>query len=351
MPESRLSLNFLWSDSLGAKTTSTLVKTPEVNVLIDPGVAVMQPSFPASWVKKFYWKARAWLSIKKASRKADVIVVSHYHFDHFTPSDMGTYENKLLLTKNPNEFINDSQRSRARNFFSKICEVFGDKELEEILEGRGEKDYCDPMDGIPHARDMDFGDYNSRRQELIEKWRETYGKRVENWNSWKKIPEVNFENIEVRFPEEREFEFGRTKLRFTSALFHGIELAKTGWVFSTVVERGNQKFIHSSDLHGPTVEDYADWIIDENPDVLYLDGPATYLFGYMLNRTNLNRSIDNASRIIENTDSKLILFDHHLTRDKDFRERTEKVWKTAERCEKEVLTVAEYKGGRPVVLE
>ncbi len=348
---SDLTFKPIWADSLGAKSTCTLVETPEVNILIDPGVAVMQPSFPASWLKKSYWKARAWLSIKRASQKADVVVISHYHYDHFTDFDKGIYDGKTLLVKDPNEYINDSQRERAEDFLDTICRSFGDVGLGEFLEEREEKEYGDPMDELPHARDKDFGDYNSRREELIEKWRESYWDRVENWKSAKWIPELEFEDVEVRFPEEQELEFGETKLRFTSPLFHGIELSKTGWVFPTVIERGGKKFIHTSDLQGPTVEDYADWIIEEDPDILYLDGPATYLLGFMLNKTNLNRSVENAARIVENIDSELILYDHHLTREKKFRERTEKVWETAEENQKKVLTVAEYQDKSPVVLE
>lgn len=350
MNKSKLYFEPLWADSLGAKTTCTLVKTPEVNILIDPGVAVMQPSFPASWAKKFYWKARAWLAIKKASRKADVVVISHYHYDHFTDFDKGIYDGKLLLVKNPNEYINNSQRDRAKKFLDKICRTFGDTRLEEIMEEREEKKYGNPMDDIPHARDKDFGDYNSRREELLEKWGKLYWKRVENWNSSKWIPELKFDDVEIRFAEGREFGFGRTKMRFTPPLFHGIELSKTGWVFSSVIQRYRQKFIHSSDLHGPTVEDYADWIIEENPNVLYLDGPATYLLGFMLNKTNLNRSVENAARIVENSRSRLILYDHHLTREKKFRDRTEKVWETARKNRKKVLTVAEYLDEEPAVL-
>ncbi|MEE8299774.1 MAG: hypothetical protein V3R28_00540 [Desulfatiglandales bacterium] len=40
------------------------------------------------------------------------------------------------------------------------------------------------------------------------------------------------------------------------------------------------------------IEDYAQWIIKENPDILILDGPPGYLFGYMVNRINLQRAID-----------------------------------------------------------
>jgi predicted metallo-beta-lactamase superfamily hydrolase len=52
-----------------------------------------------------------------------------------------------------------------------------------------------------------------------------------------------------------------------------------GWVFSTVIEHGGQKLIHSSDLNGPIIEDYPEWTIRENPDLLVLDGPMTYMRG------------------------------------------------------------------------
>ncbi|KXA99617.1 hypothetical protein AKJ42_02870 [candidate division MSBL1 archaeon SCGC-AAA261C02] len=351
MNKSKLSFEPLWADSLGAKTTCTLVETPEVKILIDPGVAVMQPSFPASWPKKFYWKGQAMMKIKGASRKADVVVISHYHYDHYTDFDKSLYDGKLLLVKNPNEFINDSQRERAENFFNNICENFGNTKLDEVLQEREEKEYEDPMEELPHAREMDFGDYNSRREELLEKWRKRYRKRVENWKSSKWIPELKFDDVEVKFADGQEFEWGRTKLRFTEPLFHGVEFSRVGWVVSTVIRRYRQKFIHTSDLDGPTIEDYADWIIDEHPNALYLDGPATYLLGFMLNRINLNRAVENAARIVKNSRSRLILYDHHLPREQKFRERTEKLWETAKEKRKKVLTVAEYLGEEPVVFD
>jgi predicted metallo-beta-lactamase superfamily hydrolase len=33
--------------------------------------------------------------------------------------------------------------------------------------------------------------------------------------------------------------------------------------------------IYTSHLQGPGIEDYAQWIIKENPDILILDGPPT----------------------------------------------------------------------------
>jgi hypothetical protein len=347
----RLSFEPVWFDSLGAKSSCTLVKTPEVSVLIDPGVAVMQPSFPASWAKKLYWETKGRLAIKRAAKRADVVVVSHYHYDHFTDFDRSLYEGKLLLAKNPNEYINDSQRGRAENFFNNYCKSFGNCELEDTIENPITKDYGDPLDEIPKAREMDFGDYNRRRRELFRKGRKWFEGRARRWNRAARIPELEFGKNRVRFPEGREFRFGRTKLKFSSPLFHGIEFSRVGWVFTTMIERGKEKLIHSSDLDGPIIEDYADWIIEKNPKTLILDGPMTYMFGYLTTRTTMNRAVANAVRILKEADVELVIYDHHLPREPKFKEWTLEVWETGRKRGVEVLTAAELLGKRPVVLE
>ena len=340
----------VWFDSLGAKSSCTLVRTPDVSLLIDPGAAVMQPSFPASWAKKLYWYGRGELAIKRAARKADVVVISHYHYDHFTDFDPQLYKGKLLLAKNPNEFINDSQRERAEHFFDNYCRAFGEVGLERVLSARKPKVYRDPLGEIPIARDKDFGDYNRRRKQLFRLGAKWFSNRVEKWNSSGWIPELEFGDTKVEFAEGKSFTFRRTKLRFTKPLFHGIEFSRVGWVFATVVERGGEKLIHSSDLNGPIIEDYASWIIREDPNVLILDGAMTYMYGYTLTRTTLNRTIENAKRIVEETDLELMIYDHHLPREPRFRERTRGVWEAAKRERKKVLTAAEFLGKKPAVL-
>lgn len=339
----------IWFDSLGAKSSCTFVKTPDVSVLIDPGAAVMQPSFPASLMKKLYWYRQAQRTIKRAAKNADVVVISHYHYDHFTDFDRSLYDGKLLLAKNPNEYINDSQRERAESFFGNLCHEFGEVELESILQERKRKTYSNPLNDIPHARDKDFGDYNHRRRELLRIGLKWFKNRASNWNSAKWIPELKFSDIEVKFPEDKEFKFGRTKLRFTPPMFHGIEFSRVGWVFATIVEYKGEKLIHSSDLDGPIIEDYADWIIRENPDVLILDGPMTYMRGYLLTKITMKRVMVNAVRILKESDVKLLIYDHHLPREPRFREHTQELWDAGMQAHKKVLTAAEYLGKKSAV--
>jgi len=340
----------IWFDSLGAKSACTLVKTPDISILIDPGVAVMQPGFPAPEEMKVKWARRAERLIKRASREAEVIVISHYHYDHFTDFDERIYRGKLILAKDPNEYINDSQRKRAEKFYDHLSSKFGGKRLEEFMKPRREKTYPDPMEDLPLARSRRYGDYEERKRELLKLGERWFRKRVEKWNKTRLIPEMKFKRCEVRFVDGRSFKFGGTEIRFTKPQFHGIEYARVGWVIATTITYKDEKLIHTSDLEGPVIEDQAQWIIDENPDILIVDGPSTYLIPYMLNLINLRRAVENMCRIIRETDAELIIYDHHLPREPRYRERVREVYETAEREGKRVLTAAEYMNRKPAVL-
>ncbi|RLI20571.1 MBL fold metallo-hydrolase [Candidatus Bathyarchaeota archaeon] len=347
-----LNFSLIWFDSLGAKSTCTLVETPDTSILVDPGAAIMQPGFPASIDKKIYWLEKARKAIKRASKKAKIIIISHYHYDHFTDFSKTLYNGKLVLAKNPNEYINDSQRERAEEFYNNVCKAFGKTKLENLLQEKEKKVYPDPLEELPMAMSMDYGDYNKRKKELLEKGRKWFRARVEKWNGYKRIPELNFKNCQVKFADGEKFKFGETTIKFTKPLFHGIEFARVGWVISTIISYRNEKIIHTSDLQGPTIEDYAEWIIREDPNVLILDGPSTYLIPYMLNLINLKRTIKNAIEIIEKTKKlNLIIYDHHLLREPRYKERVHQVYQKAEEKRKIVLTAAEHLGKTPVVLK
>jgi len=62
-----------------------------------------------------------------------------------------------------------------------------------------------------------------------------------------------------------------------------------------------------------------------------MDGPMTYMRRYLLTRTTLNRAVENAVRILEESDVRLMIYDHHLPREPRFRELTRAVWETGER--------------------
>lgn len=344
-----MDFDLIWFDSMGAKSSCVMVKTDH-NILLEPGVAEMQPSFPASDSQKKSWYDQAYNEIKSAAKLAHAVVISHYHYDHFIDFDPQIYSNKLVVAKDPNQYINYSQRDRAEHFFGNVFSHFGGTSLEENLGEPEEKKYKDPMEELEIASSKDFGDYQQRRNELLDRGRKQFFDHAKKWQEYKKVPEIDFDNVQLKFGDSQKMRLGKTTLRFTEPLFHGIEFSRVGWVFSTVVEYKGEKLIHSSDLNGPVVEDYAQWIIDENPQVLILDGPMTYMLGFTVNKTNFRRTVENAVRIVKETDTEIMIYDHHLTREPKFRERTQDVWETARKLGKNIYTAAEFQGKEPVVL-
>lgn len=347
----------IWFDSMGAKSSCTKVETKDASFLIDPGTAVMQPSYPIPDEEKQRYRQEALRQIQEAGENVDHIVLSHYHYDHHPLPEHGRFDikslfkNSILWMKDPNIWINKSQWKRSRKFIKKICELFEGERFDDLEIEPKKKDFKDPVKGLNHAMEKDFGDYQERRGELLEKWSRRFEKWKERWSTqtWIREPDLS---IPVHFADGEEFKKGDTRVKFSSPLFHGIEYAGTGWVIATLIQdESGYTFLHSSDLQGPTIEDYADWIIDINPDFLVLDGPATYLLGYMLNKTNLQRAVDNATRIIQDSDIDTFIYDHHLLRERKFKERTKKFWDAAKDEETRVVTAAELKGNIPLILE
>lgn len=336
----------LWFDSLGAKSSSMLIETPDIKILVDPGAAEMQPGYPLLPEKKKELRQRALTVIREAAQEADIIFISHYHYDHHTlPSEAPEiYEGKKLWIKDPNRWINKSQWKRARLFLSQFCQIFAGKMIEQVLQPPKEIETEDPVEDLYLVLKRDFGDYASRRDELLTKGKAWFNELTALWRGKPWVCPFESGKEEIFFADGEEFKVGSTSIRFSSPLFHGVELDRLGWVISIVLECQGTKILYSSDLQGPIIEDYADWIIKENPDLLILDGPAIYLLGYMLNQTNFKRVIHNLSSILGNTSSQIIIYDHHLPRDIHFRERVAEIYEIARREGKTLITAAEWLG-------
>ena len=336
----------IWFDSLGAKSSCTLVRTPDTTILIDPGCAVLQPRYPLPEEEKLKLLEEALKAIVQAAAQAEHIVITHYHHDHYLPFPE-LYSGKKLWIKDPNRWINRSQWERAREFLAGLAEAHdGTLPLKEPYREALASE--DPESGLRIAMAKDFGDYQERREELLKKGRERLA-RLKGW--WQSQPWVDVEGLrafglEVEFADGKSLRLGETTLRFSEPLFHGIEYSTTGWVIAVVIEHSGEKLLYSSDLEGPTIEDYAEWIIKEGPTYLILDGPTTYLLGYMLNRVNLQRAVVNARRIAEECKPKLrvMIYDHHLLRDVRYQERTAEVWEASSK----VVTAAEWLGLEPL---
>ncbi|WFO76309.1 MBL fold metallo-hydrolase [Desulfurococcaceae archaeon MEX13E-LK6-19] len=348
-------IHLIWFDSLGAKSSSIAVETSRGVVVIDPGAAAMQPGYPLPDEEKIMLRRKAKQAIYEWLKKAVIVIVTHYHYDHhFVPGDPEFPEEnplagKTIYAKNPNKYINESQWGRARIFLEALL-GFYNISLENYLIEPLETSFPDPVDELEISLRRDFGDYTKRRRELLEKGRRWFEKlSKELWAKKKWVTEIQLsDGTRILWGENRVIECGDTRIKILGPWFHGLEYDRTGWITPVIIEKNNWKLFYTSDVMGPIIEDYAYYIINEKPDAIILDGPPTYLFPYMFNKINLNRAIENTIEIIK-SHPQLIIYDHHLLREKRWRERVKQVFQAAEKEGVKLLTAAEYLGKKPLI--
>ena len=150
----------------------------------------MQPSFPADPDQKVKWLDIAIEKIRGICQKADIVTLSHYHHDHYFSENLDIYHNKIVFAKNPNKYINNTQRIRGIEFHNKICKKYKISDKERIKKGYIKSKFPDPIDDLPLASSKDFGSYNKRREEVLYKGRKRFEKHVKKWEKFIEIPEI-----------------------------------------------------------------------------------------------------------------------------------------------------------------
>jgi len=121
-------IRLLWFDSLGVKSSSFTMESSVGKIIVDPGAAAMQQSYPLPSSEKRMLRKKALAEISRELAESIAAIITHYHYDHhFLPSDMDSYStdawlNKLIIAKNPNMYINESLWSRSRKFLGEIIE-------------------------------------------------------------------------------------------------------------------------------------------------------------------------------------------------------------------------------------
>ncbi len=278
----------LAAESLGVRSMCTLVETPDVAVLLDPGLSLCPYRFrlPPHPIE-FKTIERLRKRVADAAGKADVVTISHYHFDHHTPSyedwvinwteanvtARQIYQGKKILMKNPRDRINPTQRHRAW-LFRKTSGKFA-----EVLE---------KADG-------------------------------------------------------RTFAFGKeTILRFSEAVFHGPEDSMLGWVVMTLVENGDERFMFAPDVQGPMSTRTLELIRAARPQVIMVGGPPFYLGGFKVSEPQLQQGLNNLKALVE--DVPLTILEHHALRDESWQIKTEQVFAKAFEVGHKVMTAAEFAG-------
>ena len=284
----------LAAESFGVRSMCTCVETPDVTVLLDAGVSLCPKRFGLPpHPEEFIAIAEARDRIAEAAHKAQVMTISHYHNDHYTPSfedwlcnwteadetARQIYEGKLVLAKNPRDHINYSQRERGWMF------------------------------------------------------RQTSGKLV-----------GRLENA-----DGLTFLFGDTKLVFSEPVFHGPENSGMGWVLMATVEHEGEKFLFAPDVQGPMLMRTFEMIAGIAPELVLIGGPPSYLSSFRVDESEIKLAIDNLARIAEFV--PCMILEHHFLRDESWHEKATDVFYSAYKNEHSVKTAAEYLGNDNMLLE
>jgi predicted metallo-beta-lactamase superfamily hydrolase len=279
-------------ESLGVRSMCTFVETPDVKILIDPGVA-LGPRFRLLPHPEEYSALKdSRQRIRQYARMADVLTLSHYHHDHFTPNYTDTtwlassareardiYHGKTLLVKDARSSTNVSQRRRGWIFQS----------------------FC---------------------------------RKIE---------------AEIVVADGMSFEYGGTKVRFSPALPHGEDSTELGSVLAMIVESGSDRLIHASDVQGPISEMALQFILRERPSAVIVGGPPTYLAGLKASEETIKRGMRNLAMIARKV--PLVVVDHHLLRAQDSLQQLSAISAEVKPLGGSIMTAAEYLGEQPRLLE
>jgi uncharacterized protein len=283
----------LAEESFGVRSMCTYVETSDTKILLDAGasLAPKRRGYPPH-PREYHALTECRNRINKRAETADIITISHYHFDHHTPSytDWFTnwssveaskkiYEGKLVLAKSYRSMVNASQR---------------------------------------------------RRGWLFKKGGGSYAKKLEN-------------------ADGRTFQFNETKLQFSEPVFHGPENSELGWLVMATIEFADEKVVFASDVQGPMYTPTLDKILVENPQLVLIGGPPTYLAGFRVKEENIEKDMQNLKKLVENVPTTIL--EHHTLRDENWRSLTQHIFDAANNAGHKVLTAAEYLGTKNNFLE
>jgi uncharacterized protein len=129
-------------------------------------------------------------------------------------------------------------------------------------------------------------------------------------------------------------------------LAHGLEGTTLGYLVAlTVVDHAErERFVFASDVQGPMSPVAAAWIIRQQPTLLYLAGPPSYM-EHAVGADAIDRGTDHLRRIIASTGCRVVM-DHYALRDQNWRERFGPLLETGR-----VTTAAGYLGMPEATLE
>jgi predicted metallo-beta-lactamase superfamily hydrolase len=275
----------LAAESFGARSMCTLIQTPDITLLLDAGISLCPwrynlPPHPIEFQNIQTLRKK----IAQAADKAQIVTVSHYHYDHHTPSFEDwivnwttlnetahqIYQNKILLIKNTKTNINKNQQERAKTFL---------------------------------------------------KTNTTHAKTIKE-------------------TDNKTLTYGNTKLQFSPAVPHGEDNSPMGHVIMLTIEHNNERFMFAPDIQGPISNQTQQLILEKPLSTLMIGGPPFYLQDFKVSKDALQKAINNLKDIVKTV--PLTILEHHTLRDEFYQQKISDIKKQAQQAGHDILTAAEF---------
>ncbi|MFB6266248.1 MAG: MBL fold metallo-hydrolase [Halodesulfurarchaeum sp.] len=282
----------LAADSMGVRSLAMGIEAAGETVLVDPGASLgPRRDGKRPHPEEYRTLKERSESIQAWGDRADVILVTHYHFDHYVPSfenwrynwssedrSRRLFEDVTVLAKHTTESINYSQRKRGY-YFDRVCEDVSDDQ---------------------------------------------------------------------RYVDGATVEWGDLVLDFSEPVPHGPAETDLGDVLMVAIEGLDETVVYTSDVQGPVVDASREWILERDPDLVIVDGPPTYLSEETFAPPARRSARTNMAALAREAD---LIVDHHLLRDGAYEAYLEPVFEAAREHGRQLQTAAAFRGESNRLLE
>ena len=155
---------------------------------------------------------------------------------------------------------------------------------------------------------------------------------------------------EISFVEGRLLKLGKTKLHFSTSV-EGVPGAGKGYVMPLAIEDRKQCFFYSSEIAGHFGSHLKQFFTRMEPDTCLLDGPETTWRKHGRELGDLDGLIQEYMELMLAGPLKVLITDHHLLRDINWRLKATRMFKMAEKSRLVIKTAAEFRGEENNLLE
>ena len=278
------------AESLGVRSLCTMVRTPDVSILLDPSAALAKRFTREPHPQEYQALRNALNDIRTHAKEASIFSISHYHYDHIRPGFENYLYNyctrderkemfagKIVYAKDNRENINTSQRRRGYYFM---------KDVKPVID-------------------------------------------------------------EIQWADGRPFHVGDTTITYSAPLPHGPDNSPLGFVLATIIEYSGVRFLFAPDIQGPTSKDTLSYILSTEPDMAIIGGPPLYLNQFSV--SEVNSAFYSLSLLTRSIPTLVV--DHHNMRGGDWETWSSPLHKICSESGNKLLSMAELSGKEEQCLE